>query len=143
MFIVYIGSLVAIAVILFFYRYDRLDNIASKIAGVSAILVALFPTPPVHQLSGACFFVILALMALFLFRRTDQAKPNRRKRLRNMVYLICSIAIVLCLVLIEVLYYLPGTAWLQPLHPILVLEFLAIEAFGFAWFVKGETILKD
>jgi hypothetical protein len=141
---VFVGSLWAIGIFLICYRYDHLDDIASTIAGASAIVVAIFPNPPVHQLSAACFFVILALMAIFLFRRTDQEKPERRKLQRNTVYLICGIAIVLCLALIVVVNFLPGNSWLQPLHPILVLEALASFAFGFAWFVKGGTfILKD
>jgi MFS superfamily sulfate permease-like transporter len=141
---VFVGSLWAIGIFLICYRYDNLDDFASTIAGVSAIVVALFPNPPMHQLAAACFFVILALMAIFLFRRTDQEKLKRRKQQRNTVYLICGIAIVLCLVLIVVVNFLPGNSWLQPLHPILVLEALASFAFGFAWFVKGGTfILKD
>ena len=141
---VFVGSLWAIGIFLICYRYDHLDDIASTIAGVAAILVALFPNPPVHQASAACFFVILALMAIFLFRRTDQEKPQRRKQLRNIVYLGCGSFIGLCLVLIVVLHFLPDTSWLQPHHPLFWLEVLAIEAFGFAWFVKGGTfILKD
>ncbi len=141
---VFVGSLWAIGIFLICYRYDHLDDLASTIAGVSAIVVALFPNPPVHQLSAACFFVILALMAIFLFRRTDQEKLKRRKQQRNTAYLICGIAIVLFLVLIVVVNFLPGNSWLQPLHPILVLEALASFTFGFAWFVKGGTfILKD
>ena len=140
---VFVGSLWAIGICLICYRYDHLDDIVSTIAGAFAILVALFPNPPMHQWSAACFFLILALMAIFLFRRTDQEKPKRRKRQRNTVYLICGIAIVLCLVLIVVVNFLPGNSWLQPLHPILVLEALASFAFGFAWIVKGGTILKE
>jgi hypothetical protein len=85
-------------------------------------------------------------MAIFLFRRTDQVNPTQRKQQRNTLYLICGIAIVACLVLAALILLVPnlsGTPWLQPLHPILVLESLAICAFGIAWFVKGETILKD
>jgi hypothetical protein len=141
---VFVGSLWAIGIFLICYQYDRLDNIASTIAGVAAIFVALFPNPPVHQASAACFFIILAVMVIFLFRRTDQEKPERRKRQRNMVYLICGIAIILCLVLIVVEHLLLGNSWLQSHHPLFWLEVLAIEAFGFAWFVKGGMfILKD
>ncbi len=145
---VFVGSLWAIGIFLICYRYDHLDDLASTIAGVSVIVVALFPNPPVHQLSAACFFVILALMAIFLFRRTDPHKDRKDrtpgKKKRDMVYLGCGIAIVLCLVLIVVVNFLPGTSWLQPHHPLFWLEVLALEAFGFAWFVKGGTfILKD
>src|SRR6266702_472527 len=141
---VFVGSLWAIGIFLICYRYQHLDDIATTIAGAAVIVVALFPNPPVHQLSAACFFIILALMALFLFSRTDQEKPELRKQLRNIVYLGCGSFISLCLVLIVVLHYLPGTSWLQPHHPLFWLEVLALEAFGVAWFVKGGMfILKD
>ncbi len=143
---VFVGSLWAIGIFLICYQYAHLDDIASTIAGASAILVAIFPTPPVHQVSAACFLSALAFFALYLFRKTDpNTDPTPRKKQRNIVYLACGIFIVLCLVLIVVVHFLPGTSWLQPRHPLFWLEFLAIEAFGVAWFVKGETlgILKD
>jgi hypothetical protein len=141
---VFVGSLWAIGIFLICYRYEHLDDLASTIAGAAVIFVAIFPNPPVHQVSAACFFVILALMALFLFSRTDQENPEGRKQLRNIVYLGCGSFIVLCLVLIVLLNYLPGTSWLQPHHPLFWLEVLALEAFGVAWFVKGGMfILKD
>ena len=142
---VFVGSLWAIGIFLICYQYDHLDDIASTIAGAAAIFVALFPNPPVHQLSAACFFVVLALMAIFLFRKTDpNTDPTPRKIMRNRVYYGCGSFIVLCLVLIVMVNFLPGTSWLKPHHPLFWLEFLAIEAFGIAWFVKGGTfILKD
>ena len=66
---VYVDSMCATAVFLLSYRYDRLDDIAGDIAGVSAIGVAYFPTPPavgateqqviigrLHLVFVACFF---------------------------------------------------------------------------------------
>jgi len=156
---VFVGSLWALGIFLICYRYDLLDDIVSTVAGVCAIGVAMFPTTPdggatgqqvtigwTHFAFATCFLLLLALMAIFLFRRTDQVNPTQRKQQRNTLYLICGIAIVACLVLAALILLVPnlsGTPWLQPLHPILVLESLAICAFGIAWFVKGETILKD
>lgn len=157
---VFVGSLWAMGIFLICYRYDHLDDILSIVAGGCAIGVALFPTTPdanatqrqamigwVHISFATCLFLILALMAIFLFRRTDpKKKPTQRKQQRNTVYLFCGTAILACLVLAAlsfVVLNLPGTLWLQPLHPIFWFESLAIFAFGIAWFVKGETILKD
>src|SRR5262249_19256418 len=73
-----------------------------------------------------------------------QEEPELSKRLRNFIYYGCGSFIGLCLVLIVMLNFLPGNSWLKPHHPLFWLEVLAIEAFGFAWFVKGGTlILKD
>src|SRR5258708_15178009 len=124
-----------------------------------------------HGVFAACFLLALATFALWIFRKTDQKKgklpPNsqhknangtieiydnrtRRKKLRDKIYLSCGITILACLVLLVLIalvqnLFLSGKPWLQPLHPVLLLEWLALWAFGFAWFVKGETLcfLKD
>jgi len=154
---VFVGSLFAIAVFLFSYRYAVVDDIAGNLAGAFAIGVAIFPTAPnvgataqqvmtgwLHLLFAACFFLMLAFFAIVLFRKTDpNKKPTRQKQQRNKVYLCCGIAIIASLVLILVVSFLPSNPWLQQLHPIFWLETLAIMAFGIAWFVKGETILRD
>jgi hypothetical protein len=158
---VFVGSLWVIGVFLICYRYDTLDDIASTIAGICAISVSLLPTTPevaatqqqmaigvAHGSFASCFFLILALMAIFLFRKTDQENPGRRKRQRNLIYLICGITILACIVLAALLLFVPNlqaTSWLRPLHPIFWFESVSVLAFGVAWFVKGETlgVLKD
>ncbi|HEY7127833.1 MAG TPA: hypothetical protein VH540_28140 [Ktedonobacterales bacterium] len=153
---VFVGSLWAIAVFLFSYRYARADNIASKIVSICALGVSLFPAAPAnptdqqqaigiaHTVFAAGFFLTLAYFALFLFRKTypDQ-QPTRQKQTRNRVYLICGLAMVFCLALIVLLGFLPDPEWLLQLHPFFILEALSVEAFGIAWFIKGGAILKD
>ena len=158
-----VGSLCAIGIFLICYRYEHLDDFVSTIAGACAIGVALFPAAPekgatpqqmmiehLHTVSAAGFFVTLAIFALWIFRKSDQKNPEDRtpeKRLRNKVYFGCGIAIVACIVLIGIINVLnlQSNPWLKSIHPLLVLESLAVWAFGIAWFVKGETlgILKD
>jgi hypothetical protein len=153
---VFVGSLWAIGVFLFSYRYARLDNIAGDIAGAAAIGVTLFPAAPdgatphqmmigvAHTVSAAVFYLTLAYFALVLFRKTNPTKPpTPRKLQRNRVYLLSGLAILLSLVLIVLVPYLPGSQWLQQHQVYFWLETLAVLAFGIAWFVKGETILKD
>jgi uncharacterized membrane protein YobD (UPF0266 family) len=120
----------------------------------------------VHYVFAAAFFVILAYFALFLFTKpvapfakqraslsrillrkpvVPLEKPpvhylTHRKRQRNQVYVACGSTIVACIVL---LLRLPGVPQLASLHPVYWLETLAICAFGAAWIVKGEVILKD
>jgi len=150
---VLVGSLCAIAVFLLSYRYSYLDDILGDLAGISAIGIALFPTAPdkateqqviigeLHLLFAACFFITLAIFALVLFRRTKEPTPQKRQR--NIVYTLCGITILACLVLIVLVDLLPDKILLQPFHPVFWFEFLGIFAFGFAWFVKGKTLLKD
>lgn len=154
---VFVGSLWAVAIFLICYRYRRLDDLLSTVAGCCAIGVSVFPAAPqgsptaqemvigsLHLVFAMCFFSLLAFFALVLFRKMDQSAPaTPRKRQRNAIYLVCGIAIVICIVLLFVVQRLVSAPWLHPLHPVFWLESLAILAFGVAWFVKGETILQD
>ncbi len=153
---VLVGSLSAIAVFLFSYRYARLDDIAGDIAGLGALGVAVFPAAPanatgqqmvigvVHTVSAAVFYLTLAFFALVLFRKTDPTQPpTPQKLVRNRVYLISGLVMLLSLALIVLVNVLPGLQGLQQYHVYFWLETLAVEAFGVAWFVKGEAILKD
>jgi hypothetical protein len=156
---VFVGCLWVTGIFLISYSYALLDTIVSMIAGICAIGVALFPTPPIvdatarqngigvaHGVFASCFFLLLALMAIVLF--TKQAdNPTPRKLWRNKVYRGCGIAIIACVVLSALTLFVPylhEASWLQLRHPIFWLETVSILAFGFAWFVKADLfILKD
>lgn len=154
---IFVGSMAAIGVFLISYRYDRLDNILSNIAGVGAIGVALFPTQPdhpthkeqiigyLHAASAAVLFVLLAVFCFVLFTRTDPTQPmTSRKRARNAIYRVCGAVIVLAMVFLGLtLTPLFSDAWVNQNHPRFWAEAIMIFSFGVSWLVKGETILKD
>ena len=155
---VFVGSLCAIGVFLWSYKgYDRRDAIAGNIAALFSIGVALFPTPPesgattvqimigdIHTIAALGFFLTLAFFALALFRKTHSTvPPTRMKIIRNIVYTICGYTILLAVAAIAALQLLPADAPIFALSPVFWLESIAIIAFGFSWFVKGEAILKD
>ncbi|WP_298795946.1 DUF998 domain-containing protein [uncultured Pseudonocardia sp.] len=152
---VLVGALFAVAIFLISYRYDRPDARAGVLAGVMAIGVALFPTSPadptvqarvigtVHLVCAAVFFLTLAYFSYFLFTRTDQVEPTPRKKQRNVVYRVCGILIVVCIVLAVLADNLLGKVLVDELHPVFWLESVAIVAFGVSWLIKGETILRD
>lgn len=153
---VLVGSLCAMAVFLFSYRYDRPDAVAGVLASLSAVGVALFPTTRgdelasaadlvgvVHLVCAAIFFLVLAWFCLALFTRTHADRPpTRRKRRRNVVYRVCGATILVSVALAGATAALPEN-WVAMVHPVFWLEALAVEAFGVAWFVKGETLLAD
>ena len=56
-----------------------------------------------------------------------------KKRLRNKVYLICGCVMAGCLALVAAL------SWLAP-WIVIFGEIAALQAFGFAWLVKGDAI---
>lgn len=161
-----------LAVFLLIYKGEEpKDYFASSVAGIFALMVVLFPTdnlgdiengkymavtvtklnisdfrPGFHYLSAAIFLLTLAGMAFFLFTKSNQAPSKRTKRkiIRNRIYRVCAIVMVIAMAVVfsGFLCLIPPdfydrnciTFWM---------EVVAIEAFGFAWLVKGEFILGD
>lgn len=147
------GSLCAIATFMLCTRgYDRKDELADIFSGLCAIGVAFFPTAPacgasdhqrhigwVHYSFAALLFLILAYFCLFLFTMSAQGRViTPRKVQRNRVYVSCGVVIVISLVLLPIF-----TLGLNKPYGGIVFETTSLLAFGAAWLVKGETILKD
>jgi hypothetical protein len=153
---VLVGSLFVLGVFLFMYfGYDRWDNSLTNAAGIFAIGAALFPAAPVNPSPSAravgnvhvtCFallFTVMAIIALWLFTKTGPGFGRTlQKKRRDLVYRICGIVIVACLVLIPIESLIIGSA-ISSFHPLFWLEAASIFAFGLAWLVKGQVILKD
>ena len=154
----FVGSLCAIGVFLAFTRgYGGPDVIAGAVAGVCAIGVGLFPTTPLvnptpgaedigvaHYVFAAVLFLTLAVMSIFLFRKTA-SRENRteQKKKRDVVYLVSGLVILACIAAIGVLHFAaPDRLGAWP-YPEFWLESFAIEAFSVAWLTKGEAIWGD
>lgn len=151
---VFVGSLCAQGVFLVSYRYRRHDAVVSTLAGILIIAVALLPTSPVdptpaqarlgliHLLCAGGFYLLLAYFCLFLFTRTDPgAVPTPRKLARNRVYRICGVGVLIGVAGagLSGLAGGPFDEW----HAVFWFETLAGIAFGTAWLIKGETLLRD
>ncbi|MEU5940604.1 DUF998 domain-containing protein [Micromonospora sp. NPDC047548] len=157
---VFVGSMCAIGVFLICYRYRRLDDVVSSVAGALAIAVALFPTAAgaqdgpvsatdvlvgrVHQVCAAALFLLLAGFCLFLFTRTDPAvvPVTPEKLARNRVYRGCGAIIVAAVALAPASTLLPDAVQ-EAVKPLFWCETVAVLAFGVAWLVKGEAIIRD
>lgn len=150
---VLVGSMCAAGVFLIaYYGHNVVDNLASTLAGIGAIGLALFPTTPVnptswdktsgvlHLVFAGVFFLMLAYICLQLFTRNDGEQPTGRKFQRNAVYRVCGIVIIACLVLIALSKWL---GFATSMHLALWLECVAVWAFGIAWLVKGQTLLRN
>jgi hypothetical protein len=96
-----------------------------------------------HYVSAAVFFVTVALMALFLFTRTGSAVPTGRKRLRNLVYRVSGLMILVAIAAIAVDKLLLGSRWSGGTSFVFWMETVAVTAFGVAWLTKAEVLLKD
>ena len=142
----FVGILFAIGSFLYTYRGFDDDDRYGTLAAVFAFAVALFPnsgTPlerTVHFSSALGLLVVLAYFSLKLFTKTA-GRPTPQKLIRNRVYTVCGVLILLCVSLIGVYKSLGADSALW--HPVFWLETIALWAFGFSWFVKGETLWRD
>lgn len=155
---VFVGSLCAIGVFLLSTRgYDWRDEAAGILAFIFAIGVALFPTTPdtgatprdqcigwLHLTLAALLFGTLAYFCIKLFTETaPDGTPTRRKLQRNIVYRVSGYTIIACIILAGAAALPHVKPLVERCSPIFWFESIAVEAFGWAWLVKGETILKD
>lgn len=149
------GVLVALALFLFSYRgYDnpdrRLDRIAAITAGIAAIGVTFFPTRApenlpalswwtpiigvIHFVSATVLFGSFIFFSLVLFRKSNVKQRGSRpleKRLRNIIFVICGLAMAACIVWAAIALVSGG--------PIFWPEALALEFFAISWLAKGRA----
>lgn len=149
---VFVGVLCTISAFLFSYRgYDDRDDWAADLGGVFSLGVALFPTTSEnawvrfgHLGCALCMFAVLAYFSMFLFTRTNPNKePTRQKLMRNRVYRVCAVVILLAIVASLGFWPFLSTTPLSRLKPLFWFEAAALVAFGVAWTVKGELVLRD
>lgn len=162
----------ALAIFLLIYKGCSLaDYYISGIAGISALLMLLFPTdnlrglmggkfdlvavtyfdgsdfrPKFHYACAAVFLLSLAYMSFFLFTKSDHQPAQRgtRKIIRNRIYRVCAI-----IMLAALLTAFAGFMNIIPedfydAHNLtLWMEIITVEAFGFSWLVKGGSLFPD
>jgi hypothetical protein len=159
---IFVGVLCAVSLFLIRYRgfynpvFWKNDNKMTNLAGIMALGVALVPTNPVdcsekiytlipvcakfigcfHYFFAASFFIILAIISIVIFTIGQNHNPGLKPRLlnENNIYRICGYVIILCVILIpicDVLHLLRSST--------LILEALALIAFGISWLIKGRV----
>lgn len=161
---IFAGTLCIMAAFLLSYNgYDIQDIISSKICGLAALGIALFPTPMdnglpnclslikdahlsgiVHFSSAGILFATFSYMSIVLFRKTsDKANMSAQKKKRNGVYKYAGLAIIACLLLVAVYKIFLENTPVKNLDPIFWLEVVMLWSFGISWIVKGNAILAD
>lgn len=163
---VFVGILCAISLFLFSYKgYDIKDFIATKLASILALGIAFFPTTvelqstsciiqPIHEnhifgiihlVSAALFFILLAYMSLFLFTKSNKTKSDIsiEKKIRNIIYRVCGIIMIICIIIIAIITMLPKNSNINKYSPVFWLETIALFAFGISWLIKGKSLFKD
>lgn len=159
---IFVGVLCAVALFLIAYKgYDRNDNTWTTIAGVAAILVALFPTTQnddavcsivqlrdnsarvwVHYTAAAIFFLSLSFISFFLFTKS-RGEKTPEKLARNQIYRSCAVIMLACIILVFTATRDSIAEDADAIHAVFWLEWIALLAFGTSWLVKGELLFSD
>jgi hypothetical protein len=69
--------------------------------------------------------------------------PSPEKKIRNRIYVGCGVIMLACIGSIALYYVLLQNTFITTIKPVFWLESLALWAFGWSWFVKGETLWRD
>ena len=160
----FVGILSGVALFLLSYRgYEQIDDILANMSGLFALGMILFPTAmysgkvvrvgmfliadniseTIHLSFSALFFLALSFNSLFLFTRRHPGVMGKEKKRRNVIYRTCGIVMILaiaCITLYNIFFR--GTS-LAAINPVLILESVALCAFGISWLVKGHTLFRD
>lgn len=150
---VFVGMLCAIGAFLFFYRGHSLqEDVALNIAGIAAVLIALFPMDwpanagarmsmeaKLHTASATAFFVMIAYVCVFRARDTlclledpTQRRPFERIYLGLGILMLATPATV---TLLEIM----STA-VDIGHKILIVEAGGVFVFASFWLIKSWEV---
>ena len=88
-----------------------------------------------HDTVSTIFFGLISNMMIFMFPLTKETFITPQKQWRNLVYLGCGVAMVVCVVLIAI-RVTRGVSIFWP-------ETITIGTLGAAWLTKGEVVLRD
>jgi hypothetical protein len=149
---VFTGTLCVIGVFLVAYRLTSwaIDNIATTLAGVSALGVAFFHAAPknptlsqlrlsdVHLTCAAALFVLLGAISLFIFPR--DVLPDQKWRAN--CYMGLGALIWLSIILMPTLNAL-ARSFYDDNHVFFILETICVMAFAVSFILKGHGQPSD
>jgi hypothetical protein len=150
---VFTGALCVIGIFLLAYRLTSwaIDNIATTLAGISALGVAFFHAAPknatltqlrlsdVHLTCATALFILLGAISLFIFPHTD-VPPNQRWRANW--YMGLGALIWLAIILMPTLNALAGSFY-DDNHVFFILETICEMAFAVSFILKGHGQPSD
>jgi len=149
---VFTGALCVIGIFLLAYRLTSwaIDNIATSLAGISALGVAFFHAAPknatlsqlrladVHLTCAAALFILLGAISLFIFPR--DVLPNQEWRANW--YMALGALIWLSIILMPTLNWL-ARSFYDSNHVFFILETVCVMAFSVSFIRKGHGQPSD
>jgi len=160
----FVGLLCIVSLFLISYEgYEKIDNIIANLSGIFAFGMIIFPTGMysgkvekvgiflindniseyIHLVFGLLFFLALSYNSIFLFTKRQPGNLTQRKKHRNSIYRICGIVMIVSIMCITIYTLFYRDTYLAKVYPVMILESVALIAFGISWLVKGNTFLKD
>jgi hypothetical protein len=160
----FVGLLCGVSLFLLSYKgYEKSDNIFTTLSGLCAFGMVIFPTAMysgkvvsvgiflindniseyIHLFFGALFFLSLSFNAIFLFTKRDPGALSKEKKRRNVIFRICGIVMILAIICAIIYTIFLRDTSLSKIYPVLILESIALLAFGISWLVKGHTLFRD
>jgi hypothetical protein len=146
---IFIGFLFAIAALLAAYNgLSAPEMIASKVAAIAGLGVALFPcacgthtvrVPYVHYASAAVMFFILAFFC-WAFLKRAKAKKHMQATARATVYAACGIAILLSIVTLAIDAFSGGALTALDSRFTFHGETTGLVAFGISWLTASRVL---
>jgi hypothetical protein len=159
-----VGILSGVALFLISYKgYEKIDDIVANLSGIFALGMVFFPTGMfcghvvkvgmfqlddniseiVHLAFGSLFFLALSFNSIFLFTRRHPGVMGREKKRRNVIYRTSGIVMLVAQCFIAIYTAFLRSTFLAGTYPVLILETIALFAFGISWMVKGNTLFQD
>lgn len=149
---VFTGALCVIGIFLLAYRLTAwaIDNVATTLAGISALGVAFFHAAPknatlsqlrladVHLTCATALFILLGAISLFIFPR--DILPNQRWRANW--YMALGALTWLSIILMPTLNWLVGSFY-DDNHVFFILETVCVMAFAVSFILKGHGQSSD
>jgi len=160
----FVGLLCIVSVFLISYRgYEKIDNLVGNLSGIFALGMVIFPTAMfsgkvvkvgmfliddniseyIHFAFGSLFFLALSFNSIYLFTRRQPGFLSKEKKQRNFIYRFCGIVMLLSILCISLYMFFLRNTFIAKLNPVLILESIALFAFGISWLIKGNTFFKD
>lgn len=145
-------------------RYQVFEKTVTTVAGLFAFGVATFPTAfegyrdthgqliklvlhdlndvphwvdVLHHVFAATLFSSFALFCCFFFQDSDTGLYDKKKKRRNVLYVICGILIIISMLSIVVVNFVIKS-WNFP-NSTFVFETTALLPFGLSWLIKGSV----
>jgi hypothetical protein len=146
---IFVGFLYAISAFLLAYNGSSASEmILSKIAGFTAIGVAMFPCacgshdeiiPYVHNGSAGVMFLILAIFCWIFYKRA-RAKKRRQANWRACIYAVCGILLVLSIAVLGLDELTGGYISSKVDRLVFYGERVGLMAFGISWLVASRAL---